>query len=68
MLAKSEYELAAVWYDEARVGLGIEFEAAVEAVLNEAAPSYLPRLCKSREKHCRVAEKSSSGLSVFLVQ
>ncbi len=38
-LAKSEYELAAVWYDEARVGLGIEFETAVEAVLNEAAGS-----------------------------
>ena len=31
-LAKAEYALAALWYDEARVGLGIEFETAVEAV------------------------------------
>ena len=38
-LAKSEYELAAVWYDEARAGLGIEFETAVEAVLTEVAAS-----------------------------
>ncbi len=36
-LAQSEYELAAAWYDQARAGLGIEFESAVDALLDEAA-------------------------------
>ncbi len=36
-LAKAEYEVAVVWYNEARNGLGGDFEAEVQAVLDEAS-------------------------------
>ena len=43
-LAKAEYDIAAAWYDEARSGLGIDFEAEVQAVLDELSehPSRYP--------------------------
>jgi hypothetical protein len=35
--ARAEYDLAIAWYDQARTGLGSIFEAAVQAVLDEAS-------------------------------
>ena len=37
MPAKAEYEAAVAWYDEARPGLGGDFEAEVQSVLDEAS-------------------------------
>jgi toxin ParE1/3/4 len=36
-LAKSEYEAAVAWYNDARAGLGDDFESEVQAVLDEAS-------------------------------
>ncbi len=43
-LAKGEYDAAIDWYDQARTGLGGDFEAEVQAVLDEAsaAPDRYP--------------------------
>ncbi|HEX4588409.1 MAG TPA: type II toxin-antitoxin system RelE/ParE family toxin [Gemmataceae bacterium] len=35
--AKAEYEAAVAWYDEARPGLGEDFETEVQSVLDEAS-------------------------------
>lgn len=33
--AKAEYDTAVAWYDQARPGLGADFEAGVQAVFDE---------------------------------
>ena len=35
--AKSEYEAAVAWFNDARAGLGDDFEAEVQAVLDKAS-------------------------------
>jgi plasmid stabilization system protein ParE len=36
-LARAEYDAAVAWYDQARAGLGSDFEAEVQAVLDTAS-------------------------------
>ncbi len=36
-LARSEYDAAVAWYEQARPGLGSDFEAEVQAVLDTAS-------------------------------
>ena len=40
-LARTEYEAAIAWYEDARSGLGDNFETEVQAVLDEASASPL---------------------------
>ena len=37
LLARAEYDEAVEWYDQARAGLGDDFEAEVQAVLDTAS-------------------------------
>lgn len=75
-LAKVEYDEAFDWYDDARAGLGEEFEAEVEKTIDEAAshPSRFPvvegdirEAPVSRFPYCVYYRVSSNRLNVLAV-